>query len=411
MNILVLAPHPFFQNRGTPIAVKLLLTALSENGHRVDVLTFPEGQDVSLPNVTIIRLRKTFGIDGVPIGFSLKKVFYDILLFLRMLALLRATRYDLIHAVEESAFIAIAGKILYKTPYVFDMDSSIPDQIFEKYPALRLTHRVLRRIERIMIRQSVFVVAVCESLAKIARNSKVESRVAILEDVPLFATREEGRPLGIAEARGIPGAVVMYVGNLEAYQGIDLLLESFRIAHARDGRNHLVIVGGAEADIARYTKMASALGIGGHVHFLGPKPVEELPKYLAEADILVSPRTRGENTPMKIYSYMLSGKPILATRMTTHTQVLNDDNAVLADPVPGPFADALSELLGDAGKRESIGRRAILDIEERYSFKAYRGKLSRVYGVIAQDLGITMEPCRAGEATSIGSVHHPGDNG
>ena len=411
MNILVLAPHPFFQNRGTPIAVKLLLTALSENGHRVDVLTFPEGQDVSLRNVTIIRLRKTFGIDGVPIGFSLKKVFYDILLFLRMLALLRANRYDLIHAVEESAFIAIAGKILYKTPYVFDMDSSIPDQIFEKYPALRLTHRVLRRIERIMIRRSVFVVAVCESLAKIARHSKVESRVAILEDVPLFATREEGRPLGIAEARGIPGAVVMYVGNLEAYQGIDLLLESFRIAHARDGRHHLVIVGGAEADIARYTEMASALGIGGHVHFLGPKPVEELPKYLAEADILVSPRTRGENTPMKIYSYMLSGKPILATRMTTHTQVLNDDNAVLADPVPGPFADALSELLGDAGKREAIGRRAILDIEERYSFKVYKGKLSRIYGVIAQDLGITMEACRAGEATSIGSVHHPGDNG
>jgi len=64
---------------------------------------------------------KTFGIDGVPIGFSLKKVFYDVLLSLRMMALLRANRYDLIHAVEESAFIAIAGKILFKTPYVFDM--------------------------------------------------------------------------------------------------------------------------------------------------------------------------------------------------------------------------------------------------------------------------------------------------
>jgi len=345
MNVLVLAPHPFFQNRGTPIAVKLLLTALSENGHRVDVLTFPEGQDVSLRNVTIIRLRKTFGIDGVPIGFSLKKVFYDVLLFLRMLALLRATRYDVIHAVEESAFIAIAGKILFKTPYVFDMDSSIPDQILEKYPNLRLTHRVLRRIERIMIRRSIFVVAVCESLSKIAREWKPENRVAILEDVPLFSSREETKSLGIAESLGVPGAVVMYVGNLEAYQGIDLLLESFRIAHGRDGRHHLVIIGGAEADIARYAGMAGGLGIGDHVHFLGPKPVEDLPKYLVEADILVSPRIRGENTPMKIYSYMLSGKPVLATRMTTHTQVLNDGNAVLADPVPGRFADALCELL------------------------------------------------------------------
>jgi len=391
MNVLVLAPHPFFQNRGTPIAVKLLLTALSENGHRVDVLTFPEGQDVSLRNVTIIRLRKTFGIDGVPIGFSLKKVFYDVLLFLRMLALLRATRYDVIHAVEESAFIAIAGKILFKTPYVFDMDSSIPDQILEKYPNLRLTHRVLRRIERIMIRRSIFVVAVCESLSKIAREWKPENRVAILEDVPLFSSREETKSLGIAESLGVPGAVVMYVGNLEAYQGIDLLLESFRIAHGRDGRHHLVIIGGAETDIARYAGMAGGLGIGDHVHFLGPKPVEDLPKYLVEADILVSPRIRGENTPMKIYSYMLSGKPVLATRMTTHTQVLNDGNAVLADPVPGRFADALCELLEDPRKREDIGLRAVRDVEERYSFKVYKEKLARIYGVIARDLGAMME--------------------
>ena len=223
MNILVLAPHPFFQNRGTPIAVKLLLTALSEQQHQVDVLTYPEGQDVSIPNTRIIRVRKTFGIEGVPIGFSLKKVFYDILLFFRMLKLLQGNRYDLVHAVEESACMALVGKMLFKTPYIFDMDSSIPDQIIEKYPHLHITHRVLRRIERIMIRNSVYVVGVCDSLGAIARGCKEGNRVAILEDVPLFNQREERKSLGIAETMGIPGAIVMYVGNLEPYQGIDLL--------------------------------------------------------------------------------------------------------------------------------------------------------------------------------------------
>jgi glycosyltransferase involved in cell wall biosynthesis len=212
---------------------------------------------------------------------------------------------------------------------------------------------------------------------------------------------------------GIPGEIVMYVGNLEPYQGIDLLLESFRIAHGRDGRHHLVIVGGSETDIARYTGMASRLGIGGHVHFLGPKPIEDLPKYLAEADILVSPRIRGENTPMKIYSYMFSGQPILATRMTTHTQVLNDGNAVLADPVPERFADALCELLEDSRKREDIGLRAIRDVEERYSFKVYKEKLARIYGVIAQDLGIPMGANREmdpGGSTPMESVPPKGEN-
>lgn len=387
MNILVLAPHPFFQNRGTPIAVKLLLTALSEQGHRADVLTFPEGQDISLRNIRILRVRKTFGIEGVRIGFSLKKVFYDGLMFFRMLALLHRNRYDLVHAVEESAFMALVGKVLYKIPYVFDMDSSIPDQIIEKYPDLRLTHRLLRRIERVMIRNSIYVIAVCDSLAAIARGCKEESRVAILEDVPLFTEREERKSLGIADAMGIPGAIVMYVGNLEPYQGIDLLLEAFRIVHARDERHHLVIVGGAGKDIARYASMADRLEIGGHVHFLGPKPVEDLPKYLAEADILVSPRIRGENTPMKIYSYMYSGKPVLATRMKTHTQVLNDGNAVLADPVPEDFANALWDLLKDEGKREAIGRRAMQEAEEKYSFPVYKKKLATIYETILRETG------------------------
>ena len=387
MNVLLLAPHPFFQNRGTPIAVKLLATALSEQGHQVDLLTFPEGEDVSLANVSIIRVRKTFGIGKIPIGFSMKKLFYDGLMFFRALALLHENRYDLVHAVEESAFIAMVTKVIYKTPYVFDMDSSMPDQIIEKYPDLHLTHRILRRIERVMIRNSAYVVAVCDSLAAIARDCKEESRVAVLEDVPLFVEREGMKSLRIAESLGIPGAIVMYVGNLEQYQGIDLLLDSFRITHAREDRHHLVIVGGGQADIARYAEMAERAGIGRHVHFLGPKPVDDLPKYLAEADILVSPRIRGENTPMKIYSYMYSGKPVVATRMKTHTQVLNDGNSVLADPNPEDYANSLYELLMDAGKRDVIGRRAARDAEEKYSFPVYKRKLAAIYETISREAG------------------------
>jgi glycosyltransferase involved in cell wall biosynthesis len=116
---------------------------------------------------------------------------------------------------------------------------------------------------------------------------------------------------------------------------------------------------------------------------------------------------------MKIYSYMFSGKPVLATRMATHTQVLSDDNAVLADPVPERFAGALCELLEDSRKRESIGLRAIRDVEERYSFKVYKEKLARIYGVIAQDLGINMEIYREmeqGGVTPVESAHHPEEN-
>ena len=74
MRILLLAPHPFFQLRGTPIAERALLQVLTAEGHEVDVLTFPEGEDLDLPNCRIHRVPAPAWARGVRPGFSLKKL-------------------------------------------------------------------------------------------------------------------------------------------------------------------------------------------------------------------------------------------------------------------------------------------------------------------------------------------------
>ena len=379
MRILMLAPHPFFKNRGTPIAVKLLLSALSEQGHFIDVLTFPEGERGNIRNVDIFRVTKIPMVKNIPIGFSWKKVFYDSLLFLAMIKRLRKTQYDLIHAVEESAFLALIGKYFYKIPYIYDMDSSIPLQMIDKYPFIRILNDGFSKIEGIMIRNSAYVIAVCGTLAEVARRHKDGGRIAILEDIPLFENAEKEKVFRLAEIFGINGPIVMYVGNLERYQGIDLLLDSFELVLKQNDCIHLVIVGGAERDIAYYKEKVRSMNIELNVHFLGPKPIEELPKYLAEADILVSPRIKGENTPMKIYSYMFSKQAIVATRLITHTQVLNDENAVLVDPHPHCFAAGLITLLKDPSLRDTFGKNAAKDIEEKYSFTSFKHKINKIY--------------------------------
>ena len=57
--------------------------------------------------------------------------------------------------------------------------------------------------------------------------------------------------------------------------------------------------------------------------FTGYQPAREMPAFVAASDILASPRIAGTNTPLKIYSYLRSGKPIVATDLLTHTQVLD----------------------------------------------------------------------------------------
>ena len=66
--MLVLAPHPFYQERGTPIAVDMLVSALSKRGDTVDILTFHEGQDRDYENVRILRIPGIPGVKKHPAG-------------------------------------------------------------------------------------------------------------------------------------------------------------------------------------------------------------------------------------------------------------------------------------------------------------------------------------------------------
>ena len=382
MKILLLAPQPFFQARGTPIAVRLVLEFLSGRGHQVDVLTYHEGTDVEIPNCRIVRIPRLPGIHNIRPGFSLKKVLCDLAMFFSCARLMHRTRYDLVHAVEESAFIAAALQPLTGVPYVYDMDSSLAEQMIDAYPGLRLIGPVLRRCEGVAVRRSAGVLTVCATLQDIARNHAPGTPVGRVEDTTLLppGERANGAKQLPPETEGAP--VALYVGNLERYQGIDLLLEGFRHTLDQMDQARLVIVGGRQDDIEHYGRRASALGIGQAVHFLGPKPVSELGDLLREADVLVSPRLKGTNTPMKIYSYLDSGTAVLATRLRTHTQVLSDRTAYLVDPEPLALGSGLAALLKDDSLRERLAAEAKDHVRREFTPEAARRKLESFYAMI-----------------------------
>jgi len=178
---------------------------------------------------------------------------------------------------------------------------------------------------------------------------------------------------------GISDLLLMYVGNLEVYQGIDLLLDSFALALQETRQVDLVIIGGEAADIQKYDRKSRQLGIDSKVHFLGPKPVQHLHQYLSEADILVSPRLKGNNTPMKLYSYLHSGRPVLATKLPTHTQLIDNGVALLVDPKVEPFSRAMLRLIADESLRAQLGAAGRRLIEEKFTYRTFREKLNGLF--------------------------------
>jgi glycosyltransferase involved in cell wall biosynthesis len=176
-----------------------------------------------------------------------------------------------------------------------------------------------------------------------------------------------------------PGPVVLYSGNFEPYQGVELLID----AAARVPEAWFVFMGGdgPGVDMARARVTPPARCV-----FTGTRPPTDLPAFLALADVLVSPRVQGTNTPFKVYSYMAANKPLVATRIPTHTQLLDDSLAILVEPTADALADGIRLALAkpvDAGVRAARAR-ALL--EREYSPARFREKVAQAYAHVQAGL-------------------------
>ena len=381
LRILFLAPQPFFEVRGTPLAVRALVGALGALGHEVDLLTYPQGEPVALPRVRHRRsLRLPVG--RVRPGFSAAKLALDVPFLIEAFGRMAGGRYDVVHAVEEAAHACAPLARLLGLPLVVDVDSSIPDQLRERGFSSR--HPLVwaaERLERYALARSVAAVTVCTSLTERVRARAPQARVFQIEDPPLTSADLPGRDAvdALRAQLGLDARpVVFYSGNFEPYQGVEMLVD----AAALVPEAQFVFMGGepAEADALA----ARARSAAGRCVFAGKRSPDELPRFLAASAVLVSPRRQGVNTPFKLYTYLASGRPLVATRIATHTQLVDDRSAFLVDPTPAALAAGIRQVLAAP---EEASRRAVagqLLIERDYSPARFAEKVKAAYDEVAR---------------------------
>ncbi len=387
MKILFLAPQPFFEIRGTPINVRLFVKALSDLGHEVDLLVYPHGDDVHIPNVTIKRVSKIPGVGKAPIGPSFAKIVYDAVMLIQAFYMRLRKKYDVVHAVEESVFIACLIKTVFGTPFVFDMDSHMSDQLsYSKFMKSKLLLRIFEKMETGTMKRASKVITVCPYLTDIARKHVDESKIAQIEDIPMqIDLPPAGLPGDVLRKRiGISNGdhVVLYTGNLEKYQGIDLVMDAAEHVIEEMPSTKFVVVGGSGADYIKYGTMAKSRGLKENMIFTGPQPMEWMSVFMQISDVLLSPRLEGTNTPLKIYTYLDSGKPLVATDLPTHTQLLTPEVAILAKPEKMEYASAILLLLKDEKLREKIGAAGRDLVVNNYNYRTFKDKVAKAYGSI-----------------------------
>src|SRR5947209_5832683 len=283
--ILMISPEPFMEPRGTPFSVYNRVKALLAMGYEVDLVTYPIGEQVSLPGLHIYRTPSVPFIRKVKIGPSLAKVPLDMLLFFTAFWRLCLRRYRFLHTHEEAGLMGVVLALLFDCKHLYDMHSDLGQQM---------------------------------SNFGVTKN-------------PLL------------------------IGCVKAIQKL--------------------IVCRADAVIA----ICPDLEIAEMVRFRGQRPLTEMPQYMALANILLSPRSGGTNTPLKLYTYLRTGKPILATAILSHTQILTPDVAALVAPTPEGLAQGAIDLLQHREKARRLAEHGRQVAEAHYSWPAFLEKNRQAY--------------------------------
>lgn len=383
--ILFLCPQPFFQWRGSPLRVAFDAQALSESGYDVDLVTMPVGEDHPIDGVRHIRARNIIGAKKLPIGPSPQKAVLDLAIAVAAARLAKENRYDAVHGVEDAGAIAAFLGKKHGLPVVFEKHSDPAS--YKKGFVRAAVLAAYRAVERRTIRGADLVVATGPALAgqasAIARPGTI---VRSIHDIPssLVEATEEGARAARA-ALGVPeGAVLaLYAGSFAVYQGIDLLFSALAKALARVPRLHVAIVGGTEEEIGeRRTQLAAGPGLAERVRFLGFRAPDSLPDLFAAADLLLSPRTQGTNTPLKLLDYAKAARAIVACDIPANRLILSEENAFLAPPAAEGFAEALVRAAEERETRERLGAAAGRLYRETYNYAHFRFLLADAYAAM-----------------------------
>jgi len=392
----MIAPEPFLEPHGTSFSVYHRANALSLLGHTIDLVTYPTGKEVALPHVQVYRAGRLPLLHRAKIGPALAKLPLDILVLLRAIRLLRSGQYECVHTHEEASLFGALISWVTKIPHIYERHADLIQQMTRfHFTGSQLLIKLMRAVERLIVRSASVVIVICPELQKGVLALAPEKPVVLIENSAMAVQEAEhsssqGQMVpGIERLRrelDLPansGPSLVYTGAFESDEGLDLLVASMPAVLAAFPQASYLLVGGQPDQAAALAGQAQRLGVGHALRLPGQRPPEEMPLFMRLADVLLNPRRQGTQTPPKIYSYLHAGKPILATSIHAHTQVLSEEVAMLVDPTREGLTQGTLALLSDSALRSRLAANARALAASKYSYEAFLAQTARSYHLLA----------------------------
>ncbi len=390
MRVLILSqyykPEPIFKPSELAIA-------LHQRGHQVWVLTgFPNYPSGKLDPRYRLRLLHKEELDGIPVTRAFEFPYHGKSVALRianyasvMLSTppgsLSIPRCDVAYVYHPPLSIGVSAwlvKLLRGTPFVYDVldiwpESAVASGLLRK----GLFVSAMAMLEKFVYRRAGHIlVPTDDGRDNLIAKGVPRSRVSVVPqwvDETLFVRTSSANRNAVRESLGWSGRfVVLFAGNIGLVQGLETVLKAAR--ELTDAPTVLIVLMGDGSDKTRLVEMATAMGLGSNIEFIGHQPVERMPEYMGAADVLLAHLQASQLCkfviPLKILAYLAVGRPILMAVGGAAAQVADEAGAGITVPSENPMrlAEAVRYLQALSPERlEEMGNRGRLFFRDHYA--------------------------------------------
>lgn len=396
MKILVIAPTPFFSDRGTHIRILEEALALEKRGHAITIATYHIGADLPKnldTKIDIRRIRRLlFWYKKLEAGPDWQKIILDLLLIKKVLFLARTQKPDVIHAhLHEGVAIGwIVQKLLFwrNIKLVGDFHGSLTkEMVSHDYLGGGVLKSIFRWIEYwIDNLGDAAVTSSSENTEEISRIREGDGVTTIHDGVNVSRYRELPSQSDLRQQLGLPQdkTVVVYAGALIHNKGIRYFLDAIPLVSAKRPQAHFLIAGYPYDQIASVVEFAdwrhSVTLVEPYMTHGRPIPYFELPKILSACDIAVDPKDSSvAQASGKMLQYMGAGLPIACFERSNNREYLSDGGSYAKEMTAASLAEAIIELI-DLPETERV-RRGAFNRERagKFTYEKPAEELEKIY--------------------------------
>ena len=389
-NITTIAPTPFFADRGAHVRILEEIKALIALGNEISICTYHNGRNI--PNLDIHRIPNIPWYNKLDAGPSYHMFYLDLLLLVKSLMHVHNTKPDIIHAhLHEGALIGKFCSRMENIPVVFDLQGGFSDEIS--------THRFIRRDgfpykcshrfeEFLCSLTDAIIVSSRKMVSVLEQEFNVDGeKIFVVEDgVDTDIFKPNIDVSNLRKSLNIPAnkKIVIFLGLLNEYQGVDYLLKSIPLVLEEIKDVHFLIMGYPNVD--KYKAIAKQLGIYDFVTFTGRINYNRANEYLALGYISVSPKISETESNGKLYLYMASGLPSVVFDNPVNKSILGDLGIYAKTKDYVSFASGIIKLLNDKELTKKLSIKVREKAVKDYSWKYVGKKIMSIYNEISNGI-------------------------